>query len=51
MASTPPDGGPTAQSDEARALRFLALKAAIFILVPLAAAALAIYLKFGSFAP
>lgn len=38
---------PGSGEDAARAMRFLALKAAIFILVPLAAAALVVYWKLG----
>lgn len=36
-----------ARDDAGRAARFMALKAAIFILVPLAAAALVVYWKLG----
>ncbi len=35
------------RDDAARAIRFLAAKAAIFILVPLLAAALAVWWRFG----
>lgn len=35
------------RDDAAKAIRFLAVKAAIFILVPLLAAALAVWWRFG----
>lgn len=40
--SHPAQHGPRNNEDAAKAMRFLALKAAIFILVPLAAAAIAV---------
>ncbi len=38
---------PGSSDDAGKAMRFLALKAAIFIMVPLAAAALSVYWKLG----
>lgn len=42
MASEPEKRQPAADTDANKAVRFLALKAAIFILVPLLAAAVAV---------
>jgi len=39
-----PRAGSTPDSDAAKAIRFLAVKAAIFILLPLVVAAVAVYL-------
>ncbi|MEZ5855423.1 MAG: phosphoribosylformylglycinamidine synthase-associated small membrane protein [Hyphomicrobiaceae bacterium] len=36
-----------ARSDAAQALRYLAIKAAIFILIPLVAAGIAVWWRFG----
>ena len=47
--SSPPEPVPRSDqaSDAAKAIRFMAIKAAIFILIPLIAAALAVWWRFG----
>jgi len=49
MRSPPesPHGAEAGTGDAARAVRFLALKAAIFILIPAVAALIAVWWRFG----